>query len=145
MNAYSSCFLAQATPATADPQDIRKSLNSKSTGGNTDIIIILACALALSLVLFIWAFFIRKRPRSARGSFVVERRRKSQDDSDTDPSRRKRRKRRPDHPDNWGRNPTLGETGGLPPSRENDAETDPDTGADSGVPPDGGTRTARPR
>jgi hypothetical protein len=27
------------------------------------------------------------------------------------------RKRRPDHPDNLPRNPTLGETGGLPPVR----------------------------
>src|SRR6266516_2864767 len=62
----------------------------------TDVTVILGVVLALIAILFFWAFFIRKRP-----------------------------KRRPDHPDNWGRNPTLGETGGLPPARPEEPEAPP--------------------
>jgi len=86
----------------------------------TDITIILGVMLGLAALLFFWAFFVRKRPKQARGSLVVNKGDKQSDEALGSSGRRKRRKRRPDHPDNWGRNPTLGETGGLPPVRPDD-------------------------
>ena len=93
----------------------------------TDISVVLVIVLALSAVLFFWAFFLRKRPKTARGALVIERADKDKHSKEAYGSsgRRKRRKRRPDHPDNWGRNPTLGETGGLPPVRPEEPETPP--------------------
>lgn len=121
-----TALLAQSSPALPGATELPH--GAKPAGGgfnNTDLLIVLACALALSAVLFFWAFFIRKRPKTMRGALVVERaKRGSKDDSD---GRKRKRKRRPDHPDNWGRNPTLGETGGLPPVRpagEGDPEAD---------------------
>ena len=137
-------LFAQATPDT-DPEAIRKTLQSRPTSGHSEIVIILSCALALSLVLFIWAFFIRKRPRSARGSLVVERRRKGSPDEAEDASKRRRRKRRPDHPDNWGRNPTLGETGGLPPTRPDSDMVESSSDGESDGPSENGPQAARPR
>jgi hypothetical protein len=125
MNLNPLLLLAQVRPEATDPEAIRRTFKTNA-GSNTEVIIILGCALALSVVLFVWAFFIRKRPKSARGSLVVERRRvNAVKEEDT---KRRRRRRRPDHPDNWGRNPTLGETGGLPPARENEEnpQTDPE-------------------
>jgi len=92
-----------------------------------DITIVLAVALALTAVLFFWAFFIRKRPKSARGSIVVTRHDKNSKSAYGSSGRRKHRKRRADHPSNWGRNPTLSETGGLPPPRPEEPESPPPT------------------
>ena len=112
--------LAQA-PTAPDLETLRKS--AKAGGNplaNTDLVIILGCVLALAAVLFFWAFFFRKRPKHVRGALVVTRARKN-DDAEPDSGRRRRR-RRAEHPDNWKRNPTLGETGGLPPVRVENAE-----------------------
>jgi len=86
----------------------------------TDVTIVLGVLLGLAAILFFWAFFIRKRPEQARGSLVISRG-EGRSREDHDPTvRRKRRKRRAEHPSNWGRNPTLSETGGLPPERPDD-------------------------
>src|SRR5262245_2521246 len=79
-----------------------------------DVGYILAAVLILAALLFIWAFFVRKRPKHHHGALVVERAKKGDSEAYGSSGRRRRRKRRPGHPDNWGRNPTLGETGGLP-------------------------------
>ena len=151
MNLNSILFLAQVKPDASDPNAIREALKPTQMVGNTEIIIVLGCALGLSILLFIWAFFIRKRPKTARGSLVVERRRKgSRQPNDEDASRRRKRIRRPDHPDNWGRNPTLSETGGLPPARSEEeeaqanAESNGESDSDHDTPPDG-PRIIRPR
>ena len=115
MNLHPILFLAQVPPNTPDPAALRESLKATQGNGHPEVMIIIGCAVAVGLILFIWAFFIRKRPKAARGSVVVERRRKGS--SGDDASRQGKRKRRPDHPERWGRNPTLGETGGLPPPR----------------------------
>jgi hypothetical protein len=115
-------FLAQATPEIDDIETLRK---SAKTGGNplanTDLTIILGCVLALAALLFFWAYFMRKRPKHVRGALVVTRVRKG-DNAEADPGNKRRRRRRADHPENWKRNPTLGETGGLPPVRAEDTE-----------------------
>jgi hypothetical protein len=142
-------FLAQVQPDLRDPETLRKTAQPIA-GVSREVLIVLICALALSLLLFIWAFFVRKRPRTARGALVVERahrKDKAAVESEEDSSRRRRRKRRPEHPDNWGRNPTLGETGGLPPAREDEddleIETEPDPGA--GTNGSNGSAPRRPR
>ena len=87
-----------------------------------DLTLVLGIVLALTAILFFWAFFIRKRPKHMRGALVVERSEKHSREGHGSSGRRKHRKRRPDHPDNWGRNPTLGETGGLPPTKLEEPE-----------------------
>jgi len=114
MNLNCLQFLAQAPGP--DAESLRR-ITKSGTFSHPELVIVLVSALVLSALLFIWAFFIRKRPKNARGSLVVERARKGSQSSD--PNVRRRRKRKPEHPDNWGRNPTLGETGGLPPLRQN--------------------------
>jgi len=105
------------------PQEIEALRHkSKSTpwlwGG--DMGLILGALLLVAALLFFWAVFLRKRPKQSHGSLVVERARPVAKDAHGAAGRRKRRKKRPDHPDNWGRNPTLEETGGLPPARPDD-------------------------
>jgi hypothetical protein len=90
-----------------------------------DLTLVLGSALALAAVLFFWAFFVRKKPKQMRGALVLERAPKHSKETHGTSGRRKRRKRRPDHPENWGRNPTLGETGGLPPTRSDESEIPP--------------------
>jgi hypothetical protein len=119
-------ILAQVDPKEVQAiRDAAKSARPKFLG--TDVSVILAVVLALSAILFFWAFFLRKRPKTTRGSLVIERADKSGHSKEAygTSGRRKRRKRRPDHPDNWGRNPTLGETGGLPPLRPDEPEAPP--------------------
>jgi len=91
----------------------------------TDITVILGLVLGLAAILFFWAFFIRKRPKNARGALVLEHASRHSREAYGASGRRKRRKRRADHPDNWRRNPTLGETGGLPPARPEDPDAPP--------------------
>ena len=101
----------------------------------TDITVILAIALALAALLFFWAFFLRKRPKSARGSIVVTRGDKHSKEVYGSSGRRKHRKRRADHPSNWGRNPTLSETGGLPPPKPEEPEIPPTSPSAQTSPP----------
>ena len=90
-----------------------------------DVTIVLAIALVLAALLFFWAFFLRRRPKSVRGSIVVTRADKHSKEAYGSSGRRKHRKRRADHPSNWGRNPTLSETGGLPPAKPEEPESPP--------------------
>lgn len=112
-------LFAQVAAPGREVESLREQARNLPTKGpGPDLMLILAIVLGLAAILFFWAFFIRKRPRRAHGALVVQRR----DDSQSASGRRRRRKRRPGHPDNWGRNPTLGETGGLPPSRPEEPE-----------------------
>ena len=92
---------------------------SKSySSGLKEILLIIGVALALSVALFIWAAFWRKRRRkhSSSGHHHGE----VQPGGNTEESpgkRRRRRHRKHSHPDKRPRNPTLAETGGLPPPR----------------------------
>jgi hypothetical protein len=117
-----SWLLAQVDPKQEieDMKAAAKSSSPKLFG--TDITIILAIVLGLAAILFFWAFFIRQRPKNARGSLVVQRAEKQSGEAYGSSGRRKHRKRRPNHPANWGRNPTLSETGGLPPPRPEEPE-----------------------
>jgi hypothetical protein len=82
--------------------------------------LVLVTAGVICAALLIWAMFLRKRPKELHGSRVIaEPDHKSQRVGSS--GRRRHRKRRPTHPDNFGRNPTLAETGGLPPPRSDEA------------------------
>jgi hypothetical protein len=118
-------------------RDAAKASRPKFLG--TDFSVLLAVVLALSAILFFWAFFLRRRPKTARGALVIERadKHKHSKEAFSSSGRRKRRKRRPEHPDNWGRNPTLGETGGLPPVRPEE----PDEPEEPETPPPGAPRS----
>lgn len=87
----------------------------------TDITIILAVILGITALLFFWAFFLRKKPTHARGSLVVERYDKKGRESHASAGGKRRRRR--SQSEAWGRNPTLSETGGLPPPRPEEPES----------------------
>lgn len=111
-------FFAQAN----DPADnLKAAIDATTTRPflRTDTLIVLGVLVLLATLLFFWVFFLRRRPVELRGSPVLYRSRSG--DASGTPVRRKRRKRRPDHPDNLPRNPTLGETGGLPPLRPDES------------------------
>lgn len=110
--------------AALDPPDLgtltsaHKSSNPQIFG--TDITIILAVILGITALLFFWAFFLRKKPTYARGSLVVERSDKKGRESHASAGGKRRRRR--SQAEAWGRNPTLSETGGLPPPRPEEPE-----------------------
>jgi hypothetical protein len=94
--------------------------------------LILGAILVLVALLFFWAFFLRKRPQTQRGSLVVGRAHKENPERYGSSGRRRRRKRKVEHPDNLPRNPTLSEIGGLPPLRSDEPEP---PASDDGSPP----------
>lgn len=119
---------------TATPEEQIEALKNKDgsplIGGETGLI--LGAVLVLVALLFFWAFFLRKRPQTQRGSFVLERAQRENPERYGASGRRRRRKRKVDHPDNMPRNPTLSEIGGLPPLRPDEPEP---PAADDGSPP----------
>jgi hypothetical protein len=120
-------LLAQADLQNPEIEAVRKAAKNAPPPVSGDTGLILGAILVVVAALFFWAFFIRKRPKRHHGSMVMERARKHSREEQGSSGRRRRRKRRPDHPDNWGRNPTLGETGGLPPAKPDEPEPPPTT------------------
>jgi hypothetical protein len=119
-------LFAQADVNPRDAEAMREAArhtSSKFLG--TDFQVVLGIGLVLAALLFFWAFFLRKRPKQTRGSLVLRGKDEHSSEAYGASGRRRRRKRRPGHPDNWGRNPTLGETGGLPPARPEEPEAPP--------------------
>ena len=90
-----------------------------------ELLILLGAVSIVVLIVFIWAVYIRKTPRRHSHHHHHHHHSSSQSNIDTDSDqqdpnaneerryRRKRRRRREHRP----RNPTLAETGGLPPLR----------------------------
>jgi len=114
-------FLLAAVSPNPDEEAIREAASRSAPvfGGETTWI--LGAMLVVAAAVFIWAIFLRKRPQTQRGSFVVTRAR-PEDRERGSSGRRRKRKRKPDHPENLPRNPTLAEIGGLPPLRPDDPE-----------------------
>lgn len=92
---------------------------SRVPGLTQDMLVVLGVGILLLVVLLIWALFLRRRPHSHahsrhhRGTQLEE-----SGESDSDHARHhhghRRKRRRREH---RMRNPTLAETGGLPPPR----------------------------
>jgi hypothetical protein len=88
--------------------------------GMRDILLVIGAALVLGLVLFLWAYLTHKTRRSHHNSNRLSKtitRATKPSGAPPGTKRGKIRKKRRDHPDLLPRNPTLGETGGLPPIR----------------------------
>ncbi len=94
---------------------------SRVPGLTQDMLVVLGVGILLLVVLLVWALFLRKRPHSHSHSHSRHHRGiqiEESGESDSDHARhlhRHRRKRR--RRDHRMRNPTLAETGGLPPPR----------------------------
>lgn len=80
----------------------------------TDTVIILGAVLALVMLIVIWAVFIRKREDRRYNTLKVPNTRNREEGNEDGKHRKRRRHHRRDH---RSRNPTLAETGGLPPIR----------------------------
>jgi len=98
----------------------------------TDILLILGALVALTLILIVWARYIRRqRRRRTRSSsskphkLVPVEQRDDASDEEVEPGGRRRRKFRKQRREHRGRNPTLAETGGLPPQREEKSANPP--------------------
>ena len=87
--------------------------------GARDIFLVLGVAIALGLLIFIWAYLTHKgrshRHSGQHLSKPLEPVEKLSPEAAALRVKMRRRRRR--HPENLPRNPTLGETGGLPPIR----------------------------
>jgi hypothetical protein len=125
--------LATATPFPDEDSNIHDTTSHGAPFLGSEISWVLGAVLLVAALVFFWAVFIRKRPQTQRGSFVVTRARPEDKNRGGSSGRRRRRKRRPDHPENLPRNPTLAEIGGLPPLRPED---EPPPGQDPAASPE---------
>lgn len=86
-----------------------------------DILLIVAVGLGLLLLLVLWAAYFRRPARPEAGSHRSHRILEEGEEGGQHGHRHRRKKRKRDH---RSRNPTLAETGGLPPRRP-DEESPP--------------------
>jgi FtsZ-interacting cell division protein ZipA len=110
---------------SGDETDVREAaLNwQKVSDTRREVLVVVAAILLVSLVVFLWMFFSHKRrQRHARHhgdtqspSWSKTADSQPADEAMTVPRRRKWRRHRREH---RPRNPTLAETGGLPPIRQ---------------------------
>lgn len=115
-------LLAAAVTTAEEHLEAMKGTQGKGSFLGGEMSLIFGAVLVLVALLFFWAFFIRRRPQTQRGSLVLERAPKENPERYGSSGRRRRRKRKVDHPDNLPRNPTLAEIGGLPPLRPDEPE-----------------------
>jgi hypothetical protein len=87
------------------PAEVGDVYKTSKTGHSKDMVVILGASLALAIVLVIWAAFLRKRRRHRDHALVRF------------SAKKHHRKHRSRHAYSRRRNPTLAETGGLPPVR----------------------------
>ena len=110
------CFLA-AMDTIDGP--VLEGQTTKLFGYNMrDMLLLAGMGLVLAGALFLFAYLTRKKKQTTIGlanSRAIYRAEPEEEDSDRRRYRKRRRKR--DHPEFLPRNPTLQETGGLPPLR----------------------------
>lgn len=88
-----------------------------------DLLLLIGVILLVANVLFVWVYLNRRSRRavaSANPRAIIRAERHEPDDDGRIRYRKKRRRRA--HPENLPRNPSLAETGGLPPIREESVE-----------------------
>lgn len=114
-------LLAAAQTAADIQQQLPAQEPSKILGmGMRDILLLLGLVAIMGLMLYVFAYMTRRNrrrhiSRSAGGRWRSER--EAQKATGGGGRRFRIRKKRGEHPDFRPRNPTLGETGGLPPAR----------------------------
>jgi hypothetical protein len=87
-----------------------------------DILLLLGLVAIIALTLYVFAYLTRRKHRrhlSRSGRDMWRSERQAQNKESGEPRVRFRKKRKK-HPDYRPRNPTLGETGGLPPARSDE-------------------------
>lgn len=91
---------------------------SKLFGYNVrDILILGGMVFILATALFLYAYLTRKNRRATIGLAHSRAIYRAEEHDDSEPRRYRKKRRRRGHPDLLPRNPTLQETGGLPPLR----------------------------
>lgn len=110
----SIAMLADALPTAAESLPSSGGLFQKNTGAK-EVMLIVGVGLTLALFLFLLVYITREKRARQKG--LVRSSRVLYRESRGSSGRGKVRKKRRSHPDNLPRNPTLGETGGLPPLR----------------------------
>ena len=121
-----------AAQAITEFQDLPATKPSKILGLSVrDLLLLLALLAVVSLGLYLFAYLTRRKhrrhlSRSGRDIWRSARRAQREKENEKGRSRVRIRKKRREHPDFRPRNPTLGETGGLPPIRS-DEPTQPAT------------------
>ena len=111
-----SLFLAQIDPKDALLPDL------KTSGSHGGLSLLFVAVGIVTLLILIWAIFIRKRPDESSKRYTYPSRgaaaNAQRERHSVRNGRRRRRRRR-------SRNPTLAETGGLPPLRADGYFDDP--------------------
>ena len=102
-----------AAVSNLDEELLKKSLEAGPKTPVREALIVVGVLIILALVLFLWAKFVRKSHRRHVSGMLYKK--ESRTGSGFGPRRRRRR-----HRGHRPRNPTLAETGGLPPPRPED-------------------------
>jgi hypothetical protein len=113
------CFLAQGNARPILPESPgRSSLQQVLT--SPELMLVLGLAAALTVTLFVWALVIRRRRPTDPHMRALEPGRATDSGASEKHGRHRRRRRRRHDSAREHRNPTLQETGGLPPLRPED-------------------------
>jgi hypothetical protein len=96
------------------PDLLQGSRSGPGSGGT--VAVVLMSILGVVLVVVLWAVFVRKPARANERGRLVPSSGSGTDESTADGGRRRRRRR-----ERRGRNPTLSQTGGLPPLKNDDS------------------------
>jgi hypothetical protein len=111
-----SYLLAALDPMDAGP--VLQGEASKVFGYNLrDMLLLAGMAFILAAALFLYAYITRKKRRATIGLANSRAIYRAEPEDDSEPRRYRKRRRRREHPEFLPRNPTLQETGGLPPLR----------------------------
>ena len=109
-------FLAAAVDSLDGP--VLEGETSKLFGHNArDMALLVGMALLFATALFLYAYITRKKRRATIGLANSRAIYRPEPKEDSEPGRHRKRRRRREHPEFLPRNPTLQETGGLPPLR----------------------------
>ncbi len=115
-----ACFLLLADAGPIIPEPLRSS-SPRQILGSTEALLVLGLAALLAAAVFVWALFIRKRRPADPHLRALEPARGGEHGSgDNHGHHRRHRRRRRSNGSREHRNPTLQETGGLPPPRPED-------------------------
>jgi len=112
-----TCLLAAAGLDTMDTPQIEGEA-SKLFGYNVrDMMILGGMVVVLAVALFLFAYLTKKSRRATIGPAGTRAIYRAEEREDGDARRHRKKRRRRNHPEFLPRNPTLHETGGLPPLR----------------------------
>ena len=113
------CFLAQADAGPVLPEPLHPS-SLQQVFGSPEFMLVLGLAAALTAAVFVWALVIRKRRPTDPHLRALEPAQAAEKGASDGHGHHRRHRRRRSNSSRERRNPTLQETGGLPPPRPED-------------------------